>query len=226
MLLAAFTFASLMCSDNAPAPEVVEPISQVQEVIEPDPIPEPVVIDIPPQPVVPPPVVNEPEPVLPVKKYEDIMANLPPIVSAPPPAPSLIDVFMYDILHRPHVQRITEEGYRKQQFAAGDVLAYLWTSNTADWFLQYGVICTAYGDIYVTCNLDENGYVADLTKPLDVYYSSPSLRQIVTAVAHDNSHRFVTGNFSVDTIQNLDDLNFLFGDNTSQENSYNVAFLL
>lgn len=231
MLLAAFAFASALCTDKEVVVDVVVPVVQVEAIVEPE--PEVVVIEPEPEPLIEP-VVEEVKPVITnivhgpaIKKYEDVIASLPPIAPAPPPPPTLPEVFMFDVLHRPHVYRTTLDDYKQRQMSAGDVLAYMWINDSPFTILQYATICTAYGEIYVTCNLDENGNILDINKPLDVYYSSPSLKQVITALAHDHAHRFpTTGMFSIDVINNLDDLNFLFGDTTSRENSYNVAYLL
>ena len=234
MLLAAFHFASLMLSDNVIVVE--EPVTEVQ-VVEQAPVePEVVVIKTEPQPLIPPTpvveeIVNEVKPLLSVnmetgpanKKYENIMAQLPPVLP-----PKMAEEFMFGVLHQPYVKRMRVEEYQQAELAAGDVVAYMWMpmdeSNT---ILQYGMIATAYGLIYVTCTLDASGNILDPFKPLDVYYENTSLRHIVATLAADHARRFpLSGVFSLDAVKNMDDLYFLFGNPHSQEDSYNIAFLL
>lgn len=221
MLLAAFAFASMLCSDDIPVATSPDPVVQVEEVqeeiIEPE-----VVIAEPPVELVKPVIHVNMETGPAIKKYEDIISSLPPLY----PAPNIAEVFMFDILHKPHVMRMQMHEYEQRQFHAGTLIATMHYTQTAS-FLQYGTICTAYGDIYVTCTLDDNGNILDPSKPLDVYYASPSLKDIVRAAALNNPHRFpLAGEFSVDTVRNLDDLYFLFGNSAIKEDSYNVAFLL
>jgi hypothetical protein len=159
--------------------------------------------------------------------YGQQLSALPPLF-VPLTKPQIGNVFMYDILQRPQVRRMKFAEYKNANLIHGDIVAYIWASSTnPDNFLQYAAIATSYGNVYVTCDLNEEAEIINPDGPLHIYYDNVALGQMVAVAAESQPHRFPThGSFDKDYVRSLDDLNFLFGNPLVLEESYNINFLL
>lgn len=230
MLLAAFALSGMLYPDDLNFEETLSEVVVQEKVVEP---PKEIVvaevIEIEPEPVVEQkrqPIDNFSSIVTP-EIYEEQMAALPPLYT-PHPLPRLGEVFMYEVLHRPHIRRMRYDEFQAAALFSGNIVAYIWISNIAvEQVLQYAAIATEYGNVYITCDLNQDGEIVDPEAPLKVYYDSHALEQMVVVAAEEAPHRFPTyGKFSTKEIRCMDDLNFLFGNPMVAGESYNVSFLL
>ncbi|HEY9664089.1 MAG TPA: hypothetical protein V6C65_37030, partial [Allocoleopsis sp.] len=146
---------------------------------------------------------------------------------------TVVEQFMYSVLHpeRFGVQRVTWDEYDRvqDQLTPGMLLAYLWMSSSSaePTFMQYSVIATRYGRIYIACRLDEDGELYSNQPPLEVYYDSSSLKQIVEAFAHDKQALFHNSeSVSVDFIYTEQQLKFFFGLTAYGEDHINLGHVL
>jgi len=228
MLLAAFVLSGMLYPDDLSFEEPISEVVQekvIEELAEPI-VPEVIEVKIEPVKEHRKPIDNFSSIVTP-EVYEEQMAVLPPLYTPPPP-PRLGEVFMYEVLHRPHIRRMRYDEFQAAALYAGNIVAYLWVSNIAlDQVIQYAAIATEYGNVYITCTLNQDGEILDPDAPLKVYYDSQALEQMVAVAAEDASHRFPTfGKFNTKEIRCMDDLNFLFGNPQIAGESYNISFLL
>jgi hypothetical protein len=229
MLLAAFALSGMLYPDDLSFEEPVSEVVQEE------------VIEVPSQSIVPEVIQIHIEPEIDKRKpvdnfnsivtpevYEEQMAVLPPLYVPPPPPPRLGEVFMYEVLHRPHIRRMRYDEFQAASLYAGNIVAYLWISNVAiEQVIQYAAIATDYGNVYITCELNQDGEIVDPDAPLKVYYDNLALEQMVAVAAEEVPHRFPTfGRFNTKTIRCMDDLNFLFGNPQVAGESYNISFLL
>lgn len=168
------------------------------------------------------------EPLVSPAAYQEQISKLPPLFTPPPVQLRIGEVFVYEVLRRSHVRRMMFDEYQQCTLREGNIAAYIWMSHHQPaQILQYAVIATSYGNVYVTCAINDQGEIIDPDAPLNVYYDNVALAQMVAVAAENAIQRFPTyGGFDKDHIRCIDDLNFLFGNPLVAGESYNVSFML
>lgn len=152
-------------------------------------------------------------------EYETMLASFPTVTELlePDPVVDIASEFVHHVLFREKVQRMRLDVWHRHPAQPGDVAAYIWTSpNNEAAFIQYGTICTKYGNIHVTCELNEDGVLPESNVPVRVYFDSPAMRVALSNIAQEHPERFPKGHaYNPDLVTTIHDINFLFGDSNN-----------
>jgi hypothetical protein len=203
MILAAFYLAVVMHSEMPEEVEVVTQPPQFQALVQEQPH-----------------MVSEPTDFvnnLHRTTFEQYASTLPVF---PPPAPALSSVslaehFMYTTMHLPHVSQMSMGEYQQATLTVGEVVAHMWVNETASCFIRYGTVTTPYGNVYVTCALDEYGSCSSDSE-LKVHFDTPALESLLEGLAAAQPNLFPPGYvYKANKIASVADLEFIFGNGHS-----------